>query len=164
MNMKGAAKKAIADVHKSGTHVPPKDFSSRKKEAAAAGTGGTKKGSLTIANSLPMPNASDTPVEKRYEGSSEDWSADYREAKRRGQSTSDYEDSARDRVADVSGQRRMDAEDTKAETDTSEHYRGKPAFQNKPKASHGFGHSASQRDGHLRTSGNSQAHQIGKRK
>ena len=92
--------------------------------------------------------------------------ADYREARRRGQKVDDYEDSARDRVSDVAGQRRMDSEDyQKDEYPTKEggHYRGKPAFANPPKNAHGFGHTGFNKDGNLRNSGHPGAHRIGKK-
>lgn len=160
------ASKATADVHKSGTHVPEKDFSSTKKEAAAAGTGGTKKGSLTVANSLPAPTATDTPVapKKAWEGSSEDWSADYNASKRRGISVADHEDSARDRISDAAGERRMTADDSSKPQTAPGYKQGVSAFSNTPKAAHGFGHPASAKQGHLRCSGHGGAHQIGKKK
>lgn len=38
------------------------------------------------------------------------------------------------------------------------------SFSRTPKATHGFGHPVSARDGHLRNSGHSGAHRIGKKK
>jgi hypothetical protein len=134
-----------------GVPVPAKAFSSEKKEAAAAGK----------SSSAPMPE------KKSWEGSTEDWMADHHEARRRGQKTEDYEDSARDRVSDVAGQMRMDAKGTEknaSEAPDAKHYRGKPAFANAPKNAHGFGHSSSSHDGHLRNSGHSGAHRIGKKR
>src|SRR5258708_7906425 len=106
---KSGAKAAIADVHKTGTHVPEKDFSSKKKEVAAVGTGKPEKGSLAVAKSLPTETGKSTPEaggakdltppKKTWEGSPEDWSADYRAAKRRGKTVAEYEDSYHDRVA-----------------------------------------------------------------
>jgi hypothetical protein len=162
---KSGVKKALKKAQ-AGVPVPEKAFSSEAKEKAAAGTGGTKKGSPTFAKSLPTETGSSTPVsqKKNWENSSEDWSADYRQARRRGQSTDDYEDSARDRISDVAGQRRMNEEESKAADEHGgTHYRGKPAFANPPKSAHGFGHTASNRDGQLRKSGHPGAHQIGKK-
>ena len=100
----------------------------------------------------------------KYEGSSKDWSDDYREAKRRGQSTEDYEGSARDRIADNAGQKRLDDKEGDESIKHPEGYKqGVAAYSNRPKAAHGYGHSASQRDGHLRRSGVAGAHQIGKK-
>ena len=152
--MKQGPKKALKEAQ-SGTPVSEKNYSSKKKESSSAGTSGSTKGSLTTAQSLPEPT--------KYEGSSEDWSQDYAAAKRRGISTSDYEDSARDRIADVAGERRMAAKEPENEIHSSGHKRGVPAFSNPPKTSHGFGHSANARDGHLRNSGHSGAHRIGKK-
>lgn len=134
-----------------GVPVPQKDFSSEKKEAAAAG----------------RPSSTPIPEKKSWESSGQDMMADYREARRRGQSAEDYEDSARDRISDVAGQRRMDAKDYQADeypTKEGGHERGKSAFANPPKNAHGFGHTSSNKDGHLRKSGHPSAHQIGKRK
>jgi hypothetical protein len=167
--MKKVPTKAIADVHKTGTHVPEKDFSSSKKIAAAAGTGGSTKGSMTSTKKLGSEKATSTPVSsepvdaRKYDGSSEDWSSDYHVAKRRGISVSDHEDSARDRVADVAGQRRFDADESKNIQHVSGYKKGVSAFSNKPKTSSGFGHPPSACDGHLRCSGHSSAHRIGKR-
>jgi hypothetical protein len=149
-----------------GVPVPERAFSSEAKEKASAGTSGTKKGSLTFAKSLPTESGSSTPVpqKKSWENSSEDSMADYRQARRRGQSTEDYEDSSRDRISDVAGQRRMNEEESKkADEHGGTHYRGKPAFANPPKTAHGFGHTASNRDGNLRNSGHPSAHRIGKK-
>lgn len=164
---KANPKAAIADVHKTGTHVPEKDFSSKKKEAAAAGTGGTKKGSLTVAKSLPTESATSTPVapeKKSWEGSSEDWSADYNASKRRGISVADHEDSARDRISDAAGERRMSADDSEKPQTAPGYKQGVSAFANSPKTAHGFGHPSSARDGHLRNSGHGGAHRIGHKK
>lgn len=142
---KKALKKAQA-----GVPIPSKDFSSEKKEAAAAGR----------ASSTPMPE------KKSWENSGEDFMADHREARRRGQSADDYEGSARDRISDVAGQRRMDAKDYQADeypTHEGGHSRGKSAFGNPPKNAHGFGHTSSNKDGHLRKSGHPGAHQLGKK-
>ncbi len=142
---KNARKKAQA-----GVPVPSKDFSSEKKEKAAAG----------------RDSGTPPPEKASWESSGKDMMADYREARRRGVDPKDYEDSARDRISDVAGQRRMDSEDyQKDEYPTKEggHHRGKPAFANSPKNAHGFGHSSSNKDGHLRNSGHSGAHRIGKK-
>lgn len=168
--MDKSGKKAIADVHKTGTHVPEKDFSSSKKVAAAAGTGGTKKGSMTTAKSLPKPTATDTPVAsepKKWEGSSQDWSSDYNAAKRRGVSVADHNDSARDRLSDAAGEARMKSEQSEPNeygpSTESTYVKGRGAFSNPPKTSHGFGHPSSARDGHLRNSGHGGAHRLGKK-
>lgn len=163
-----ADKKSIKDVHKSGTHVPAKDFSPKAKEAKATGNGKPEKGSAAVAAALPQPAATSTPVPKgKWEDSGKDWSQDYNDSKRRGKTTDEYEGSAHDRIADAAGDRRMEADETKSESysgPTSEGYkRGVPAFSNSPKASHGFGHPSSARDGHLRNSGHSSAHRIGKK-
>lgn len=162
-----AGAKAALKTAQSGTPVPEKDTSSAKKVGAAAGTSGTKKGSITVAKALPTESAISQPVapEKRsWEGSSDDWSKDYNSAKRRGISVDDHEDSARDRIEDSAGQRKMDADDRDAVKHVSGYKQGVSAFSNNPKASHGFGHPASTRQGHLRTSGHSGAHQLGKKK
>jgi hypothetical protein len=159
---KAGAKDALK-VAQSGTPVPAGDASSKStKDKAAKGSGG----SLSKVQSLPQPTATDTPVGKdKWEGSAKDWQSDYAGAKRKGISTADYEDTASDRLADNAGQRRMESEDgTKAETHPSGYRQGVSAFSNTPKVSHGFGHPASARDGHLRCSGHSGAHQIGKKK
>jgi hypothetical protein len=161
--VKNALKSAQA-----GTPVPAKDFSPKKKEAKAAGNGKPEKGSMKLAAILPVETAKSTPVptESKWEGSAEDWSQDYSAAKRRGKSTADYEDSAHDRIADAAGERRMKADESKSqEYDVHSSYkRGTPAMSNSPKAAHGFGHTGSQCQGHLRCSGSAGAHQIGKKK
>ncbi len=175
---KSGASKAIADVHKSGTHVPEKDFSSKKKQTAAD-SGGAKKGSLAKAKSLPTEKANSAPVasdpkphqtKTYWEGSSEDWSSDYAGAKRKGQTVQQYEDSARDRLEDAAGERRMKADDSLKEDDSREvqhapdYKQGVSAFSNRPKSSSGFGHPPSACHGALRCSGHSGAHQVGKKK
>ena len=161
---KSGAKDALK-VAQSGTPVPEKDFSSSKKEAKADKGGG---GSLAKAKSLPneVSSPTDTPVGKeKWEGSSKDWSADYSAAKRKGISTDAYEDSAEDRISDNAGQRRLEAEDDKKTIDHPSGYKqGVSAYSNSPKSAHGFGHPASAKDGHLRNSGHSGAHRIGKKK
>jgi hypothetical protein len=142
---KKALKKAQA-----GVPIPSKDFSSEKKEADAAGR----------SSSTPVPE------KKSWETSGEDMMADYRAARRQGKSPEDYEDTARDRISDVAGQRRMDAKEiNKDEYPTHEggHDRGKSAFGNPPKNAHGFGHTSAHKDGHLRKSGHPGAHQLGKK-
>ena len=135
-------KQALKDVQ-GGKHVAEKNFSSAKKETKADGVDSTKPST--------------------YEGSSEDWSNDWATARRRGMSTEDHENSARDRISDAAGERRM-AANTKTEESTPTHKPGVSAFANSPKSSHGFGHTASSRDGHLRNSGHSGAHRIGKKR
>jgi len=160
--------KAGLKVAQTGTPVPAKDFSSKKKEAKAAGPSG--KGSMTKVASLPTESATSTPVPdgKKWEGSSDDMMKDYREAKRKGITTDQWEGSASDRLSDNAGERRMKAEDGKdgnKEIDHPTGYKaGVSAFSNAPKQSHGFGHPTSARDGHLRNSGHSGAHRIGKKK
>jgi len=156
--------KASADVKKSGTHVPEKDFNSKKKETAAAGTGKLEKGSLAVVAKLPMPTGKSTPEAgaKTWEGSAEDWSSDYRGAKRKGISTSDWEGSAADRLSDNAGERKMKA--VEPEKEAPNYKRGGSAFDNKPKTTHGFGHTTAQNDGHHRLSGHSGAHRIGKKR
>jgi len=100
---------------------------------------------------------------KKYEGSSEDWSADYHGARRQGKSVEQYEDSPRDRLADNAGERRFKGKDDPDEVKASGYKSGASAFTNHPKTSHGFGHGASHRDGHLRNSGHSGAHRIGRK-
>ena len=158
---KGALKTA-----QTGTLVPEKDFSSKKKEAKA--DKGGKGGSLSKVASLPMPTATDTPAAKepsKWEGSSEDWSKDYSEAKKRGMTTEQYEDTASDRVSDKAGEKRMREKDAhEGEVHASGYKAGVAAFSNSPKTSHGFGHPSFARDGHLRNSGHHGAHRIGKKK
>lgn len=163
--------KAIKDVHKSGTHVPEKDFSSSKKVAAAASGG--KKGSLTAgkpakADSTTVKGVMAHDVSYKepqgYEGSMKDWSDDHRQAKAKGMSSEQWEDSPRDRLADKAGEKTMREDDKAKPKDAPGYKAGVSAFSNSPKTAHGFGHSGSQKQGHLRTSGNSGAHQIGKRK
>jgi hypothetical protein len=172
MDKKGS--RAALKVAQSGTPVPQKDFSSKKKESKAAGTSGGSKGSMSVANNLPMPTANKAPEagvkvtepKKTWEGSPEDWQKDYSESRRKGMKVSDYEDTASDRLSDNAGERRMQAEDSKADKPAAnESYkRGTPAFSNSPKTAHGFGHPSSARDGHLRNSGHPQAHRLGKKK
>ncbi len=156
--------KAAADVHKSGTHVPEKDFNTKKKETKAAGTGKPEKGSLAVVAKLPVETGKSTPEAgaKTWEGSSEDWSSDYRQAKRKGISTDQWEGSAADRLSDNAGERKMKA--AEPEKEVSGYKQGVSAFDNKPKTSHGFGHTAIQNDGHHRLSGHSGAHRIGKKR
>lgn len=162
-DVKGALKSA-----QSGTPIPSKDFSSKKTQDKADKP--SSKGSMGKAASLPVPTATSTPVstDKKWEGSSDDMMKDYSAAKRKGISSSEWEGSASDRLSDNAGERRMQAEDKKdggKEVDHPAGYKaGIAAFQNSPKASHGFGHPTSAREGHLRNSGHSQAHRIGKRK
>ncbi len=162
---KGSPKAALKTAQ-TGTEVPAKDFSSKKKETAAAGTGKPEKGSAAVAKALPTESANSAtvaPVKKTWEGSSEDWSADYSAAKRRGISTEDHEDSARDRISDAAGDRKFAADESEKIQHVPEYKKGVSAYSNSPKASHGFGHPASARDGHLRNSGHSSAHRIGKK-
>lgn len=156
--------KASADVHKSGTHVPEKDFNTKKKETKAAGTGKPEKGSLAVVAKLPMPTGKSTPEAgaKTWEGSSEDWSSDYRGAKRKGISSDQWEGSAEDRISDNAGERRMKA--AEPEKEAPSYKRGGSAFDNKPKTSHGFGHATANHDGKHRLSGHSGAHRIGKKR
>ena len=80
-----ANEKAGTKVAQTGTPVPAKDFSSKKKEAKAAGNGKPEKGSAAVAKSLPTESATSNPVpapKDKWEGSSKDWSADYAAAKR----------------------------------------------------------------------------------
>jgi|ERR1700722_1017332 len=158
--------KAALKTAQSGTPVPGKDFSSAKKESKAAGNGKPEKGSAAVAKALPTESATSTPVPsepKKWEGSVEDWSADYNAAKRRGISVADHEDSARDRISDAAGERRMAADESNKIKHVPEYKKGVSAYSNAPKASHGFGHPASARDGHLRCSGHSGAHRLGKK-
>jgi len=149
--------KATADIHKSGTHVPDKDFGTKKKESKAAGTGKPEKGSLASAAA-----GTDATEKKSWGGSPEDWVSDYRESKRKGISSDQWEDSASDRLSDNAGERKMKAESEKSEA--PEYKSGGGAFTNKPKTSHGFGHTAVNHDGHHRMSGHSGAHRIGKKR
>ena len=151
-------------VAQSGTPVPAKDSSTPAKIAKADDKGG--KGSMTVAKSLPSETASSTPVaqpKKTWESSSEDWSKDYNAAKRRGISVEDHEDSARDRISDAAGERKFNADESDKPQTSPGYKRGVSAFSNSPKAAHGFGHPSSARDGHLRNSGRSDAHRIGKK-
>jgi len=156
--------KASADVKKSGTHVPEKDFNSKKKETAAAGTGKPEKGSLAVVAKLPVATGKSLPEAgaKTWEGSAEDWSSDYRGAKRKGISSDQWENSAEDRLSDNAGERKMKASEPAKEG--PDYKRGVSAFDNKPKTSHGFGHATAQNDGHHRLSGHSGAHRIGKKR
>lgn len=160
-----AGSKAALKTAQSGTPVPETDFSPKKKEVKAAGTGKPEKGSLAVAKSLPTETATSTPVpaKKQWEGSSEDWSADYNAAKRRGKTTADYEDSPHDRIADAAGEKRMAGDDSDKVQTAPAYKKGVSAFSNSPKVSHGYGHPASAKDGHLRNSGHSSAHRIGKK-
>lgn len=118
------------------------------------------KGSLTLA--MHLPHVTDSG--DGYENSYRDHADDYRAARRKGISTEDYEGTAHDRIADKAGAKRS-RDETAAKVDNPSSYKaGVGAFASKPKTSHGFGHPASARDGHLRNSGHSGAHQIGKRK
>lgn len=163
MDFKKSEPKDALKVAQSGTPVPAKDFSPKAKEAKADEP--SAKGSMTKANNLPMPTATVTPVSnepKKYEGSYEDMRQDSTAARRKGISTSDYEGSAADRLADAAGERRMKTEDSSVST--TSHRPGTSASANAPKAAHGFGHPASARDGHLRHSGHGGAHRIGRKK
>ena len=104
----------------------------------------------------------------KYDGSYEDNRRDYIEARKRGISTEDYENSASDRVADNAGQHRLDAakfdKDDPDKQGSKEYKPGTPAFSNSPARTSGFGHSPANRSGHLRLSGAAGAHQIGKKK
>lgn len=157
--------KAALKTAQSGTPVPEKDFSSKKKIAKAAGSGKAEKGSAAVAAKLPTEAATSTPVpsEKKWEGSPEDWQKDYAASRRKGISVDQYEDSASDRISDNAGERRMKADEENKVQHAPEYRRGVSAFSNAPKQSHGFGHPTSARDGHLRNSGHSGAHRIGKK-
>lgn len=100
----------------------------------------------------------------KYEGSYKDMNADYRNANRMGISTEAYEDSARDRIADKAGQKRMDDGKTlKASVNKDTGYKpGTPAFQNTPKMSHGY--KGTTKSGCYRVSGCAGAHQIGRKR
>jgi hypothetical protein len=158
--MKQGPKEALKEA-KSGTPVAEKNFNSKKKEAKAAGsnTASAKKGSMTVALALPMA----TDDGGKYEGSYKDSAEDYHAAKRKGISSDDWENSARDRVADQAGEKRMRDDESAKVHDAPRHTPGVSAFANRPKASHGFGHPAHARDGHLRNSGHSGAHRLGKK-
>lgn len=145
MGSKKANEKAALKTAQSGTPVPSKDTSSSKSEKRADGV-----------------MAAPVHEKPTYEGSHDDYMADYTAAKRRGRTTAEYEDSAHDRIADAAGQRRMDQENKPAPPPT--YKPGTPASANPPKAAHGFGHPPSARDGHLRCSGHGGAHRIGKKK
>ena len=149
MGSKQANAKDALKVAQSGTPVPAKDSSSSKKEAKAAGV---------MATPAPSPE----PEKKEYEGSHKDWSDDWSASKRKGITVDKWENSAGDRIADAAGERRMKADEDKSEG--PKHRPGIGAFSNAPKAAHGFGHPPSARDGHLRNSGHSGAHQIGRKK
>jgi hypothetical protein len=167
------AKAAFKDVAKSGTHVPAKDFSSKKKEVAAAGTGKPEKGSLAVAKSLPTETGKSTPEaggskdlaapKKTWDGSPEDWSSDYKQSRRKGISVDQWEDSPSDRLSDNAGERKLRADESDKVQHVPEYKQGISAFANRPKEAHGFGHPSSARDGHLRNSGHSGAHRIGKK-
>ena len=159
--------KAGLKVAQTGTPVPAKDFSSKKKEAKAAGNGKSEKGSAAVAKALPTESATSTPVateKKTWEGSSEDWSKDYNASKRKGITVEQYEDSAEDRISDAAGERKFRSDDSDKVQHAPEYKQGVSAFANRPKASHGYGHPTSARDGHLRNSGHSGAHRLGKKK
>jgi hypothetical protein len=163
-----ASEKAVAVT---GTHVPEKDFSTKAKTKAADGSGKPEKGSLATGSKLPTEGASSSPVpekvtepKKVWEGSTEDWSKDYKEAKRKGISTEQWEDSAGDRISDAAGEKKFRDDDSDKVQHAPEYKKGVSAFANSPKTSHGFGHPASARDGHLRNSGHSSAHRLGKKK
>lgn len=163
--------KAAADVKKSGTHVPEKDFSSKKKEVKAAGTGKPEKGSAATAMSLPMATGKSTPEagvniteKKSWQGSPEDWRQDYHESKRKGISSEQWEDSPSDRLSDNAGERKMNAHASEKVHEAPDYKSGVSAFGNKSKTSHGFGHTAANHDGHLRNSGHGSAHRIGKKR
>lgn len=149
--MKGS--KAGLKQAQSGTPVSEKNTPSKKDNKS------NKKGSLTAAMGLPHVDSG------TYEGSHHDYMDDYRESNRRGISAEDYEDSARDRIKDKAGERKMrEKEASKSAIKNEPGYKpGMSAHANRPKASHGFGHTGSQKQGHLRTSGHSGAHQIGKK-
>jgi hypothetical protein len=173
MKDKAGPKDALKSAQ-SGTHVPEKDFSSKKAQAKATGNGKPEKGSMAVAKSLPTEKATSAPVAsdpkphevdvKKYQGSSEDWSQDWRGGKRKGMSAEDYDGTAKDRVEDAAGQRRFDADESEKVQHVPEYKKGVSAFNNSPKTSHGFGHPSSAKDGHLRNSGHSGAHRIGKKK
>lgn len=159
-NAKGALKSAQA-----GTPVPEKDFSSKKKEAKADKP--SSKGSMGTAASLPVPTAASTPAptENKYEGSFKDMMQDSAAARRKGITADQYEGSPADRLADNAGEKRMREDDSSKAPDHPGGYKqGVSAFSNTPKVSHGFGHPGSAKDGHLRNSGHSGAHRIGKKK
>ena len=152
--------KAALKTAQSGTPVAEKDTSSTKTQAKASA--GPSKGSMMLAKSLPTENASSQPVSK-YENSYEDMKSDYVGAKRKGITPQEWENSASDRISDKAGEKNMrDAEAVKPKADSS-YTPGKPAFQNSPKMAHGFRHTESQKDGHLRNSGHSNAHRIGRK-
>lgn len=153
---KGQGPKAALKDAQSGTPVAGKNFSSKKKESKSSG-----KQNVFIA--FHEPEQHDP---QKYEGSYKDSADDYRAARRRGMDVEQHEDSARDRISDNAGQRHLDGEDHE-KSETIKHpggYRqGVSAYSNYPKSAHGFGHTGSQRQGHLRMSGSAGAHQIGKK-
>jgi hypothetical protein len=102
--------------------------------------------------------------DNKYEGSYKDMSADYRAADRMGIKRDAYEDSARDRIADKAGQKKMDdsAATKKAVNHDTGYKPGTPAFKNTPKMAHGY--KGTSKSGCYRVSGHSGAHQIGKKK
>ena len=161
-----AGPKAALKTAQTGTPVPSKDFSSAKKESKAAGNGKPEKGSAATAKGLPVPAAASTPVEtdKKYEGSAADWSQDYRGAKAKGMTSEQYEGTAKDRIEDAAGQKRLNADDSDKVQHAPDYKKGVSAFSNTPKSAHGFGHPTSARDGHLRMSGHSGSHRLGKKK
>lgn len=103
---------------------------------------------------------------KGYENSYQDWNQDRRDADRRYKTTEEYEDSAHDRIADKAGSKRMrDHEDSeKAIKNEGSYKSGSSAFSRTPKVSHSFGYKGENKKGHLRMSGHSGAHQIGKKR
>lgn len=102
--------------------------------------------------------------DNKYEGSHKDWVADYRAADRMGIKREAYEDSARDRIADKAGQKKMnDSAATKKAVNHDNGYKpGMPAFKNVPKMAHGY--KGTTKAGCYRLSGAAGAHQIGKKK
>jgi len=156
---KSQGPKAALKQAQTGTPVAEKDFSSKQKENKASGAdkASANKGSMTVALDLPKPEGS-------YEGSYRDAADDYRAARRKGVPVEQYEGSAHDRIADKAGAKRSREEEA-AKVDHAPGYKaGVAAFSNSPKVSHGYGHGTSNRDGHLRNSGHSGAHRIGKKK
>lgn len=157
--MKSSETAVIKGVQKSGTHVPEKATSTKKAEAKADGKMSAKPAPAAVGVASPVP-----VQEKSWEGSSEDWRQDYNGAKRKGMTTEQYQDTAGDRVADAAGERRMRAEESNKVQNAPSYKPGTRASTNSPKVSHGYGHPAGSRDGHLRCSGHSGAHRIGKKK
>lgn len=171
MDKNKSGEKNALKTAQSGTEVPQKDYSSKNKESKASSGG--KGGSAVLAKSLPTEKANSAPVasdpkphevKKTWEGSPEDWTSDYRQAKRKGISVDQWEDSPSDRLSDNAGERKMKSDDSDTVKHAPEYKQGVSAYSNSPKASHGFGHPASARQGHLRMSGSSSAHCIGRKK